>query len=268
MYSKKGVSGHIEVIISFLIFLAFVSFLLFFVNPIEENKETTHYLEATEQAIIEYVEANVTSFSVTILNDALLQQLGGVAGGRECFCFPYDTNSFPAAYRLAPINEGGSRAKSKIFPAASKICIRPTMDAALKRDKFYRLRFSDEIVEDDAICTGLQDPLGKDMNLAANEYRLGVRNEYMLVSDNNITILQAAYGPPGGGVSYDNLKTSLGLQDVDFNLVINKMDGTNIVNLKAKEPPKANIMAKNIPIEIIDNTGGITPAIMNIQVWT
>ncbi|OGJ20911.1 hypothetical protein A3K73_07405 [Candidatus Pacearchaeota archaeon RBG_13_36_9] len=251
MHSKKGLSGHIEVIISFLIFLAFVSFLLFFVNPIEKNKETTHYLEMTENAITEYLKANLSEFSITLVNPP-----GGAAA--ECRCFNYN-NPPEKIGNLLQANDIIVKTKDGIITPGAKnanqICFE-----TVGVEKFYRLYFSEEFdgAAPGALCAGV-------LPMPASDYTLGVYNEYEKVSNNSLSALENDYD--ASYASYINLRDNTLKLNADFNIFVKNMRNEYLAYSKIKEPKGNNIMAKDISIEIINNTGGIIPAIMNIQVW-
>jgi len=251
--TKKGVSGHIEMIISFLIFLAFVSFLLFFVNPIEKNKETTHYLDIAEQEIIENVTANLTVFSVTV-DETTLLSIG------NCFCFPYS-----APYKVIARDENGNPASAMTILASSKICVKPTVKSdGVTKNKFYKLYFSDEITtESVGACTGIPPASGgADIDLTSAQYQLGVLNEYKKASNKSLYMLNWSYN-----TKYKDLRDNSLKLNTDLNIFVKDMKAEYLVYGKIKEPKASNVMAKDIPIEVINDKGEIIPAIMNIQVW-
>jgi hypothetical protein len=245
MRGRKGASGHIEVIISFTIFLAFVTFLLIFVNPIEKTKETNHYIDITEKTLMENIETDLTSFSITI-EPAVISSVTG------CFCFDY-----PVPDKVAAEDEDGIKTNAGTFPG-NYVCVNPAQTAGGSNKKHYKIHFSPEFAESTGGCTGP----GGDFILGSSDYALGVRNEYKKVSKSQLLWINTSYNS-----NYHNLRaTELNLKN-NFNIVVKSLDGENLVYGKIKEPKEINIMAKEIPIEILDEHGRITPAIINLQVW-
>ncbi len=251
MYSKKGVSGHIEVIISFLIFLAFVSFLLFFVNPIEKNKETAHYLEIAENAITERIKGNLSEFSITL-------NVAPAAAG--CACFDYNNPPYKISHMAG--NDIVIKTKDGIItPGAkigNKICFEPVV-VGVAGERFYRLYFSEEFEGAAGALCGATPPVVS--YLSSSDYTLGVYNAYEKISNKSLYSLNEDYKN-----DYTTLRNTLNL-NADFNIFVKDMKNDYLAYGKIREPKGSNIMAKETPIEIINETGGVIPAIMNIQVW-
>jgi len=245
MRSKKAAAGHVEIIISFLIFITFVVFLLVFVNPIEKNKDKEYYLEMTEKALMEYLEVDMTLFSIGINQQALLDAL---AVG-SCVCIDYD---YPSKVIGRDENEDLVPART----IGSYICIQP--DAASPK-RFYKLYFSGEFTENPGVCTGSSDPI-----INEPDYTLGVINQYKKVSNQRVNALNAAYATDA---SYETFRTDTLKLNNYFNVEIKTTAGEVLASGKILDPKESDILAKDIPIEIIKADGEIIPAIMNIQVW-
>ncbi len=247
MHEKKGVSEHIEVIISFTIFLTFVVFLLIFVNPIEKTKEKTQYLDITEKTIMQELQTDLTTFSITIEPTI-------ISGITSCFCFDY-----PTPEKVTAKDEENINTNAGTF--GNTICVNPTQTTAGANKKHYKLSFSTEFTENPGTCTGPITTGGTDTTLNPGDYTLGVRNEYKKISKTQLISLNNSYN-----TNYQNLRSNLALKN-NFNIIIKTTEGEQIAYGKIKEPKETDIIAKEIPIEILDSEGTITPAIMNLQVW-
>lgn len=238
MYGKKGASGHIEIIISFLIFITFVVFLLVFINPIEKTKDNKHYFELTEKAIMDYLKANLTTFSVKFISEAHTS---------GCVCIDYT----PPANAIGK-DEEYSRIGANT-PPGDIICMEP------ERGKlFYRMYFSEEFTEIGGACT---NPNQQNL-ISPGEYTLGVLNEYEKISNKSLYNLAQNYR-----TDYENLRTNILKLNNYFNIQVRTTDGLLLAYGKIKEPKDEDIIARDIPIEVINEDGDIIPAIMNIQVW-
>jgi hypothetical protein len=234
MIGKKGISGHIELILSFLIFITFVVFLLIFVNPIKKTNTTTYYLDLTESAIMDNIKTNLTTFSVTLPSNAL-----------ACFCIPYPSPG--ADKKLIVKNDKGEIVTATYI--GGNICINGG-------NRFHKIYFSEEFEEVPVAC----DPATN--TLAEGTYTIGVLNEYDKVSGKALSNLNEDYND-----DYANLKINLAIPG-DFNIIVNLTDnGEYLAYGKTQEPKNAEIMAREIPIEIINSTGGFIPAVMNLQAW-
>jgi hypothetical protein len=232
--TKKGVSGHIELIISFLIFITFVAFLLIFVNPIKKTNTNTHYIDMTESAIMENITTNLTTFSVVLPSSA-----------SQCFCIPYNLPR-PDAKLIVKDEEGNFISATS---ALANICIGAG-------NRFHKVYFSEEFAESGVAC----DPLTN--TLAAGTYNLGVLNDYKKVSNKSLYSLNNSYNE-----DYGKLKTELAIT-WDFNIIVNStLNGEYLVYGKTQEPKNSEVMAREIPIEVINESGGFIPAIMSLQVW-
>jgi len=67
MYNKRGIS-HIEVILSFVIFVGFLTFALFFFNPLDSSRVLDSSLFYAFDEISDNVSIKLESYSVTINN--------------------------------------------------------------------------------------------------------------------------------------------------------------------------------------------------------
>jgi len=241
MHSKKGAAGHIEIIISFLIFIAFVVFLLVFINPIEKTKDNKHYFEITEKAIMEYLKANLTTFSVNFEPEVLLQP-------DRCVCIDYD---YPANNKVVGKDDVYNRVPA--ITTGDYLCIELIIPK-----KFYRLYFSEEFTEETGACEGTShyNVLSEDL------YTLGVLNKYEKISNKSLYSLNQAYD-----TNYENLRTNILNLNNYFNIEVRTTDGVLLAYGKIQEPKEENIIARDIPIEVINENGDTMPAIMNLQVW-
>ncbi len=251
MLEKRGSSGHIEVIISFTIFIAFVVFLLVFTNPIERTKENKHYIEITEDAIMERLLVDLTAFSITV-EPAVISTI------TNCFCFDYQIPE-----KVVGKDEDGIKTSAgTFFGATDYVCVKPTKTTTGTNKKHYKIYFSSEFAEAPGVCVGPIGSGGGDYILSSGDYTLGVRNEYKKVSKAQLLWLNNSYN-----TNYHNLRaTTLNLKN-NFNIFVRTIDGEYIVYGKIKEPKEINVIAKEIPIEILDDQGTITPAVINLQVW-
>ncbi len=230
---KKGI-GHVEVIISFLIFISFVMFLLIFFNPIKSFSKNTSYLDIAEAKILEYASTDLTVSSLKL--DSMPAPGMGI-------CFYLD---FSLPEKIIVKDES-----SVITPAtrtAGEIYFEHTWK------KFYKIYSSDELEEKTINTAGCQ-------KLDESNYTRGVTNVYKKAAYSNLAILNNSYNN-----NYDQLKKDLNLK-ADFNIVVKDTSGNVIFKGENYKPEAIEVMARDIPIEILDKDANLIPAIMNLQVW-
>jgi len=246
--NKKAVS-HVEMIISFVIFIGFVSFLLIVFNPLKIASPSNSYLDLTEEKILKYASVDLTVISLNVDFDSTNVQ--------DCF------------YINAIKNVDGNlivknRENVKIDSSWDKQNLKINIE---KSGDFYRLYFSNEFEKEKELesCDSI-------INL---NYKLGVARAYKITSDKELSKLFRQYKSNEEGDNYITLKEELGLEN-DFNIMIRGSSGEIIASSSEKslqfigeryKPTGINIRARDIPINILNSTGDIIPAIMNIQVW-
>lgn len=233
MKTKKGVS-HVEMMISFAIFISFVVFILVVFKPLKIFSESS--LDVAEARIIDYVSTNLTVSSL-ILNSTF----SATATPGECF---YLNFSLPNTIIMKDEN-------SDII-SASKIGKAVYFGYS---DRFYKIYSSEELEEKSLDISSCQ-------NLEEENYMIGVTRAYRKISYSKLEDFFQKYN------NYDNyqqLKQTLGLTN-DFNIFV-KSDSEVIFKGEKYKPRTIEIIAKDISIEILDENASLNPAIMNIQVW-
>ena len=63
MKSKKA-QGHVEIILSFIIFIGFLLFIFTFMNPFSRSKETSYIMDNIEKVIINEISDDVGKLSI------------------------------------------------------------------------------------------------------------------------------------------------------------------------------------------------------------
>lgn len=247
---KKGLS-HVEMVISFAIFISFVVFMLVFFKPLKIPSRSSTLLETTEAKILENVSTELNVFSVKITNPSVPPP--------TCF-------SLASSINKNIIVKDGNEERVNAKHDNTNVYFAKSAAAA---EQFYRVYYSDEFVEsvfDASTCNALQNT----DNLAQNYYVLGVTRAYKKVS---LAKLKAFFDEYNDNNKYAQLKINLGLGN-NFNVYVRDSKGNIIQDDTNKEfkgenykPSGVEIMAKEIPIEILNEKGEIMPAVMNIQVF-
>lgn len=236
--AKKGF-GHVEVIISFVLFLSFIVFLLIFLNPIKKLSSNPAYLGLAEEKILGRISTNLTSFSLT-LNSTL------AVGNGECIFFPFISPDYSPTAKLIVKSESGditgaSRTDSYVYFNYTY------------RKRFYKMYFSNELSEkglDTSNCRQLTEA----------DYKIGVIQVEKVVSLPKLAGLKDSYIN-----DYNSFKLNLGLKS-NLNLIAVNSTG-DLLRLEKFKPRTEDIMAREVPIKILDENANLNPAVLNIQVW-
>lgn len=70
MNNKRGASSHLEMILSFVLFISFFFFVIIFLQPYETNVLTTSIVDGAYYNFMEYTTDEITTFSIKI-NDPI-----------------------------------------------------------------------------------------------------------------------------------------------------------------------------------------------------
>lgn len=213
MVNSKRSQSHVEMIISFVIFIGFLLFIFIFLNPFARTKEPDYIMDNAQKAIINNMTENIGKLSI-ILNDS-----------GTCYNFSesdYDGNYFE-------VNDG----------------------------RKYTIYFSDIFANYE---TKKEDDCGK------GNYTWGVYSREDMVVYEKIQKLKENYEK--SNEDYNNLKKSLRITN-DFLFKTRDFAGNGIdaLSLNKNIPEGINVVSRELPIRVINNSGHIQELVLNIRVW-
>ena len=228
---KKGLS-HIEVILSFVIFLGFLVFLIAILNPFKITNKDKTYLDVLERGIKDYTSQEL-KFQALILNKTR----------EDCFYIEdYEDRNIIAKDSVLKIVYAYSTSDLKVYVNGI--------------DNFYYLYSSSEFEEnrfDGKNC-------GK---IEKNGYDFGLKLDYNVTSYNKLKDLVK-----NSSDNYRDTGISLGLPSFEeYSFNVRDSQGNWMLNFTKGKPNKVEILARDVPIQIVYSNGTITYAILNIQVW-
>ena len=236
--NKKALS-HVEVMISFVIFVGFVVFLLIMLNPLKSKNLNYSYLDETEKAIIENLTTKISVFSVK-LNIEI------------------PTDSAITYLKLPESFDGNLIMKDEANVLKQAENLEESIILEEYSNDFNILFLSEELIE-----TEITDKTEK-MILEKGDYTLGVEKEYNMLSLSKINDLKLMYDE-----HYNELKKDFGLEN-DFNIIIKDINGYlgGDIEIKRDVPLMGDVLVREIPIEILDiKNANFESVILNIQVW-
>jgi len=229
--TKQGFS-HIEVVLSFVIFLGFLIFLFAIFNPFKINSKSDVYIDITERAIMDNISAKVDFFTMKLKEDA-----------SGCFYFTYGLN----LSNIVVKDNSYSRTDASSILIDNKKQIK--IDGA---GNFFYIYSSDEFEE--SVVSGSCE------ELTGDEYNIGLFRSYEMVSFSKLNSLAENYNS-----DYLNLKKGMGLTK-DFSFNVRESSG-NITLTTNKKTPKTEVFARDKPIQLVYQNGSFKYAILNIKTW-
>jgi len=239
MLNKKSAS-HVEIVMSFALFMLFVIFLLYQFNPAKQQNLGNFLLDILQDSIEE--QASVVLFEVPFF-------INSSAVTADCFIVK---NPFNAKYNITAL----SAAKNPLGCDASSADIKIKKSGS---DKQYFLYYSpDEALTPPNSVSGCQN-IGE----PGGNYSFSAQRSYKLLSLNKLKELENNYN-----TDYNGLKEMLHFPSgKDFALEIKDLQGSSILKLERKKPAGIEIYARELPVELLNIDGTITKGIMNMQVW-
>ena len=236
MKNKRGLS-HIEVILSFVIFIGFLIFILAIFNPFSIPSDNSGKISLVEKEILAYSSLEVKFLSL-ILNYT-------PAG---CFRFKYENldnitvKNESYDFINASTDSTGS-GKHVIINGAGT--------------KFYYLLSSQDFEERSFSYTPLCRQLDRD------NYAFGLFSKHNMTSYTKMLQLAGRHNS-----DYFALKNDLKISasdDFSFSVLdsLNKL----LLNVSKKAPSNIKVVANEVPISLVYKNGTIISAKLNIRVW-
>lgn len=236
MASRKGVAIHVEMVLSFIIFVGFVIFILA-AFPVYKSSKSSVGLDSAERSISDFVKFDVKYFTV-VLNRTI---------AADCFCFQSDSE----LGKVIAVNEAGETVSASY--SNGEVCVK-------SKEVFNSIYSSPEFKEnsfDFRNCDSL--------NKSTNDYLTGIEDDVTMVSYNKILNLISLYDS-----GYETLKDSFGIPDKeDFGFRVVNLKGEDSFNLQAikTRPAKTEVLARNVPAQIAYENGSFVFGMINVQSW-
>lgn len=242
MTNKRG--SHVGMILSFVIFITFIIFLYVVVQPVmntgEDKKATLEYLEIE---IIRNVSTNLTSTTVEINSEHNPEQ--------ECVRLQV----FLVLSEILPQTIVQNELKNVLDIFTNSIG-----DLGVYRtsssNRFFRVYSSQEFptLTDQGtppLCTNVND----------EDYTIGSIKTGKYIFKKRLYKLVDYYNS-----NYENLRNELKIPPGnEFGFGFVESDGTKVE--VEQETKSANVYAKEIPIQYIDDQANIQSGFINIKVW-
>ena len=235
MKNKRGIT-HVEIILSFAIFVGFFIFLMAIFRPFSTSSGGEIYLDVVEREIKKSVSADVY-FQTIKINESITIN--------DCFCLEYKLGNVIVKNEFETIITAET---------GENLCIKST-------GKFFYVYSSKEFPDSDSNALYNSDcqNLLKDKN-----YVLGLIRSYSFYSNNKLNKLHFRTMQ-----NYDDVKDELEIaKSEDFSFSLRDKETNEIILENTKNATKMRrVLARDVPIQLVYNDGGFDYAMLNIKVW-
>jgi hypothetical protein len=241
MIKIKKSQAHLEIVISFVIFVGFLIVILFFINPFKTTTQSYASLDELQNNILANISNNYQSVSLILKADP--------SGN----CFAINDTLLSNENLLAFDSAGGLISADRQF---GRIYLDISNIPSGVDKRYYRLFLSDYFMNvsfNPVSCTPLNE----------GDYSLGVLGFETSVSHTALANFNKSYIQ-----NYNNLRNFLGTTK-DFDFVVYDLQKKILFNesLSKHSIIMGNIFARDIPLSLINSTGYKQQIILNLRVW-
>ena len=236
---KKG-AAHIEMILSFVIFISFLIFVFAFINPVKRTEPSRALLNIAEQEIIKNSSINITTVSLKLnytpsapCFSINLLELGidGIIGDKNVIA------------RNSSDNITGSRKTNA------------DLDIETSGD-FYKIFASEDFNAASYSQPGCEA-------IKTENITIGQVTTAKTMSFKKLEMFSQAYAQ-----DYNSLKKNINFPGRnDFGFVLKDNPKNVILNASKEKPKSAIVIAKEQPVEIVYEDSSSIVAVLNIQAW-
>lgn len=247
MIKNKQAKGHVEIIISFVIFIGFLIFLLTFFGTFKSGPDNT-LIEKVFTNMEEQLRTDVTSISISLT----AQGLDNIRS-KNCFSIPDIPDLECSNNQIVVKDKIGNQISSRI---------NGNIEIQKSTDKFYTIYCSDELQslpppgDCSTILTEVENNIG--------DYTLGVIIKRKIWSEKKIIQFLDDYNS-----NYVNVRESIVPVGNDFGFSIwdlNDLD-TPLYDGDQSRSGGIRVDARTLSIEIVNQDANIAQHTIGIRVW-
>jgi len=245
---NKKAQGHVEVIISFVIFIGFLLFLFVIFSPFKKPMNP-NLVDSVFANLDAQMSVSVGSISIDVDEDALSRL------SKNCFSI---SNSQLIEDLGCGLGSGGKiivRVPNYETPVGAQVDGGSILIE--KKNSFYTLYCSTEFVEQ-----GVSDC----EDLSSENYELGVIVERKVWSTEKLGILEGQYNDVENE-GYGKIKDIYISEANDFGLVVYDLDGGEKFRMKKEIPKGLESYAKIFPVQVVDSQADFERVKASVVVW-
>lgn len=231
----KKATSHIEIVLSFVIFVGFVVFFLAVFNPLKFSKKDYSSAEIAEKRIMANISTNL-SFVTIILNDSVTAS-----------CFSFDSQLERVIVRNQTgfiVNATGGGGSVKIERGNSR---------------FFYIYSYDNFVENSLAESCV--------NLPNENYTLGLSMNLKVISNRSFANFKQKFE-----TNPVQLRTELGISSLSkFVVNVTNTRGTGLFGVAPLDfrnrPRNIEVFVKESPVQVIYENGALESGILHVEVW-
>jgi len=247
LFSSERSQSHVEMIVSFVLFVGFVVFLLLMFNPQKYSAISYGSIDAVQAILMKNLSVEYNSTSVILNNNIFITSPG----------MPGQILSPGNCFKIEPVNGmNGTLAVNDMGGAVtySKNEYTGIVIKSSDSQRFYVIYSSGFFSESIGVCPNPVQ-LKKSQN-----YSLGILTTKSAVLYENIEILNRSYY-----LDYEGLKNNLGIKN-DFSFIV-RNETSILFDTSLEQPQNINIISREIPLLSINKTGNTKNLFINLGVW-
>lgn len=236
LFNKRAIS-HLEVILSFVIFIGFLIFMLAIFNPFSSDNSNRIFLDVLERGILDYSDVDVSLITLSI-------DIEPEVFPNDCFSINYNFTNISVRDK----NDAIVQAYSETTPIGGKIYINSI-------DNFFYIYSSPEFEERlfSGTCPVVPSAL----------YNLGLFRSYKFLANSSLTRLISEYRN-----NYEGLKQKLEVPlTQEFSFVVKEYSGNVLYDAGRANLGGVKILAREVPVQIVYSDGSFKTAILGIKIW-
>jgi len=235
--NKKAQSGHIEMILSFVIFAGFVLVIFVFLNPVTQERISYTALDSVQSNIFKNLSLSYSSSSISLAEGLVIP---------NCF---FVNNIINSTSNLIVRDSMGA---VKLVKVDSE---RIYIDSAAGR--FYKLYYSEAFNSNRISSVDLCQPI------LAGAYAFGILSKDSSILYENFVDFNKSYMS-----NYNLLKSQLGLKN-DFVYIIYDTNKTVLYqdSLLKHKIKGINTLSRDIPLRAITKNAEFVDLIFHLEVW-
>jgi len=240
-FDSKRSQSHVEMIVSFVLFVGFVVFLLLMFNPQKYISLGYGSIDEVQTSLMKNISVDYNYTSVILTSTTVLS---------PSTCFKVDS--------IAGINGAIAVKDMNGVLTYSRNESNWIIIMAVDSQRFYGIYSSDFFSELPTQCSSMVDIvfLTKPQN-----YSTGILTTKSAVLYENIEELNKSYY-----LDYEGLKKNLGIKN-DFSFRIRRNETDILFDTVSEQPQNINILSREIPFLSINKTGSTENLFINLGVW-
>lgn len=232
MYNKRG-SGHLEMILSFLLFVGFIGATIYFINPFENKSDLTPSLDKLQKNILKKTEIEVNRYSIK-----LVKELPSGSWIKIKIPMKLEECAFVLDYYGNP---------------SDSTCDQSGVTFQINIEKFYQIYVSEDIDKKNIVITDYVED--------EDAYQIvGVLDQTM-ISEKKLKDLASEIDS-----NYQETKKELGV-DLKYDFSFESFSGNNKIIGNVNNPTNFEVYRKTIRQEFLYQSGNRGYEILGVSIW-